>query len=236
MPKKLMLTFFILLVLSFLSISATGSDTFPTPVAAFTGSPRTSGAVPLTVRFTDLSTGTGPLTYAWDFNNDGTIDSTVQNPSYTYTSVGSYAVNLTVMDAGGQNITMKPGYITLLTPQPITGPILPYNFINLYMANDEGVKYDEPNGVQASGTYNYIPNTYYLAMYGGMNSEHMSTDPSNPAGQVSTTTNLSGTFWIAQTGGQPTMYRYYCNVCRQRDHPRRFQPPYTVERIHLGEG
>jgi PKD repeat protein len=34
--------------------------------------------------------------YAWDFNNDGTTDSTDQNPSYTYTASGTYSVKLTV--------------------------------------------------------------------------------------------------------------------------------------------
>ena len=47
-------------------------------VVDFTATP-TSGTAPLSVTFTDTSTG-GPTAWAWDFNNDGTTDSTVQNP------------------------------------------------------------------------------------------------------------------------------------------------------------
>ena len=47
------------------------------PVANFTANV-TNGLAPLTVKFTDTSTGTGIVTWNWDFNNDGAVDSTVQ--------------------------------------------------------------------------------------------------------------------------------------------------------------
>ena len=50
--------------------------------ADFSATP-TSGTVPLNVQFTDLSTG-NPTSWGWDFDNDGVIESTSQNPSYTY--------------------------------------------------------------------------------------------------------------------------------------------------------
>ncbi|MDO8282508.1 MAG: PKD domain-containing protein, partial [Thermodesulfovibrionia bacterium] len=66
------------------------SDTSPT--AGFTGNP-TSGRAPLTVTFTNSSTGNDqPLTYEWDFDNNGTVDSTLSNPSYEYTTEGTYTV------------------------------------------------------------------------------------------------------------------------------------------------
>jgi len=65
----------------------------------------------LTVRFTDQSTGTGPLTYAWDFNNDGTVDSTLKSPTNVYSSPGSYAVKLVVTGPGGTDAEVKTGYI-----------------------------------------------------------------------------------------------------------------------------
>ena len=58
------------------------------PTAGFYGVPL-SGTAPLAVQFTDQSTGTGPLTYAWDFNNDGITDNTTQSPSYTYSTAGN---------------------------------------------------------------------------------------------------------------------------------------------------
>jgi PKD repeat protein len=89
------------------------------PVAAFSGSPR-SGTVPLTVTFTDASTGTGPLTYAWDFQNDGTMDSTLKSPGYQYTAAGTYTVNLTVTNAAGNDSEIKSSYITVIPPTIIS--------------------------------------------------------------------------------------------------------------------
>lgn len=60
--------------------------------ANFTATP-VSGYAPLTVQFTDLSTGS-PNTWSWDFNGDGVIDSQVKNPTYTYSAPGNYTVYL----------------------------------------------------------------------------------------------------------------------------------------------
>lgn len=59
------------------------------------------GAAPFNVQFTDYSSGSNgnPVTsWKWDFNNDGVIDATTQNPTYTYTQNGKYSVALTVGD------------------------------------------------------------------------------------------------------------------------------------------
>ena len=61
-------------------------------VAAFAPSD-TTGMGPLTIDFTDLSTG-NPTTWHWDFG-DATTD-TVQNPSHTYTEVDTFTVTLIV--------------------------------------------------------------------------------------------------------------------------------------------
>lgn len=87
------------------------------PVADFSGTP-TSGDAPLTVAFTDASTGS-IASYEWDFNNDGTTDSTAQNPSYTYTTPGIYTVKLTVTGPGGSDDETKTGYITVKEPAPV---------------------------------------------------------------------------------------------------------------------
>ena len=71
------------------------------PVAGFKADPL-SGTSPLEVQFTDQSTGASPLAYAWDFNNDGTVDSTLQSPKITLTDEGTYNVNLTVYQCGRQ--------------------------------------------------------------------------------------------------------------------------------------
>jgi len=45
------------------------------------------------------------ITYAWDFTNDGIIDSILANPSYTYTTRGTYTARLTVTDKSGLSAT-----------------------------------------------------------------------------------------------------------------------------------
>ncbi len=87
------------------------------PIANFSSDVQT-GTVPLKVNFTDLSTGLGPLTYAWDFDNDGITDDTTQNPSYTYATAGTYTVNLTVTNAAGSDSEVKAGYVSG-TSEPI---------------------------------------------------------------------------------------------------------------------
>jgi trimeric autotransporter adhesin len=83
------------------------------PTASFTASP-TSGTAPLTVNFTDTSSG-NPNEWAWDFQNDGIVDSTVKNPTFTYTSVGTYSVRLTVTNSVSSSNTTKANYITVAT-------------------------------------------------------------------------------------------------------------------------
>ena len=63
-------------------------------VADFSAAP-VSGDAPLTVNFTDKSLY-NPQSWSWDFDNDGTIDSTEQNPSFLYTNSGSFSVKLSV--------------------------------------------------------------------------------------------------------------------------------------------
>jgi PKD repeat protein/glucose/arabinose dehydrogenase len=74
------------------------------PIAHATAD-RTSGPAPLTVEFDGSSSrhpdGT-PITFAWDFDGDGTTDSTEATVSHTYTEVGDYTARLTVTDVDGR--------------------------------------------------------------------------------------------------------------------------------------
>ena len=75
------------------------------------------------IQFTNLSGGgVAPLGYQWDFNNDGTWDSTAQSPSYTYGSAGTYTVVLKVTDnATNMDTETKTDYVTTLTLPVISG-------------------------------------------------------------------------------------------------------------------
>ncbi len=93
------------------NIKITVNDIFIPPVADFTASP-ISGNNPLNVVFTDLSTG-NITSWAWDFNNDGIVDSNLQNPNYVYNTPGTYTVNLTVNGPAGNENLIKTGYIVV---------------------------------------------------------------------------------------------------------------------------
>jgi gliding motility-associated-like protein len=67
--------------------------------AVFTNNAPLSCSAPETILFTNQSTGTGVLSYQWAFGDGGT--STAQNPSHTYTTAGSYSVQLIVTNANG---------------------------------------------------------------------------------------------------------------------------------------
>ncbi len=69
----------------------------------------TSGTSPLTVNFTDYSTG-GPTAWSWTFGDSNS--STVQNPSHTYSSTGTYTVALTATNSAGNNTMTKTNYIS----------------------------------------------------------------------------------------------------------------------------
>ncbi len=77
-------------------------------VANFTATP-SAGPAALTVSFTDTSFTDDPAGiqwWMWDFENDGIVDSTVQNPTFTYFYPGSQTVALTVGDTMNPNNTM----------------------------------------------------------------------------------------------------------------------------------
>lgn len=67
-----------------------------------------SGPAPLTVQF-DGSASSDPeeeeLTYAWDFDGDGTTDATTPTASHTFTTAGAYNPRLTVVDPAGKDGT-----------------------------------------------------------------------------------------------------------------------------------
>jgi len=75
----------------------------------------TEGHVPLTVHFTDLSTGENPIiSWEWDFDDDGVIDSEEQDPTWTYYEEGTYTVSLMVSDGSVSDTETKEDYITVL--------------------------------------------------------------------------------------------------------------------------
>jgi len=85
------------------------------PIAAdFIGTP-IAGQLPLTVAFSDRSTGS-PTSWSWSFGDGGA--STSQNATHEYTDAGTYTVSLTAGNATSQDTTTKTNYISVSAPVP----------------------------------------------------------------------------------------------------------------------
>jgi PKD repeat protein len=94
------------------SVPPTATIAAVPPVASFTVSANT-GDAPLTVQFTNTSTGDA-TSFAWNFGDNSPIDPN-PNPAHTFAQPGTYNVTLTVAGPGGQN-TSNPTVITVNAP------------------------------------------------------------------------------------------------------------------------
>lgn len=96
------------------------------PIADFTIS-NTSGCIPHNVTFTDNSfSDTTIVSWEWFFGDGNT--STLQNPTHSYTQIGSYGTMLIITDASGCVDTFVS-----TTPVQVTNPIA--NFLAFTSAN-----------------------------------------------------------------------------------------------------
>ena len=88
----------------------------PRVYAEFSNSSPTGNyeTVPAQVDFTDRSvTNAGTIvSWQWDLDDNGTIDSTEQNPTFEYSTPGLYTVRLTVRDnLGNSDTKIKENYV-----------------------------------------------------------------------------------------------------------------------------
>src|ERR1700751_4405613 len=101
LPKNF--SFYAVVLISFLF-----SYTLQAQVQAnFSGAPL-SGCAPLSVAFTDLSTGS-PSSWNWNFGNGNT--STLKNPGATYSNPGTYTVTLTASNGSSSDTKTRTNYI-----------------------------------------------------------------------------------------------------------------------------
>jgi len=151
------------------------------PVANFQAIP-TSGAAPLQVQFTDISTG-NPTQWQWDINNDGIVDYTVQNPLHAYTSVGTYTVKLSVTGPGGSNTLIRTNYISVSAPQSI----------NVYLNANKGAAIQSGGYIQfrVTGLYSYIRHgsSYYSLNSGDIVKMEITNDGTGSIYATSNTIN-----------------------------------------------
>jgi formylglycine-generating enzyme required for sulfatase activity len=145
----------------------------PPPVASFTQD-RVLGAAPMTVQFTDTSTG-APTGWQWDFDNNGTVDSTVQNPSHTYTQNGIYSVRLVASNLGGSTTSVQTNLINVgPSPNPLLNmiEIQPGSFS---MGSTAGTPYEQPVHPVA------ISRTFWIGKFEVTQAQYASLVGSNPS-------------------------------------------------------
>lgn len=135
------------------------------------------GCVPLTVNFTDKSSGA--VQWLWDFGNGNT--STLQNPSAIYYASGVFSISLTVWDGSGNTSTIKktnllrvfknPKALFTASPNPVCpGETVQFSSSTCQPGDTAIVKYswDFGNGNlsnKANPGYSYTtPGTYNISL------------------------------------------------------------------------
>lgn len=132
------------------------------PRAEFTMNDTFNICPPLTVNFTNTSTG--GLTYAWNFGDSNT--SVVASPTNIYVASGIYNPRLIVTDAYGCRDTAIRhasvyGYAGAFSYAPLTGcSPLPTHFSAAVTTNGTGITWDFSDGVTVSGASDTISHSY----------------------------------------------------------------------------
>ncbi|MDD1691574.1 MAG: PKD domain-containing protein, partial [Methanoregula sp.] len=158
------------------------------PVAGFTGNP-VSGIVPLTVRFTDQSTGS-PTSWNWSFG-DGNYSS-LQSPTHTYAFAGIFTVSLNATNSAGSNISTRSNFID------VTGGIIPP--IASFTGNPTSGFV--PLTVQFTDTSNGLPTDWNWSFGDGNYSSSQ-----NPAHTYSVNGSFTVTLNVTNTAGSNTSTR-----------------------------
>ena len=97
------------------------ASTTPAPIAGFAAN-LTAGFAPLTVVFTNASTGS-ITNWLWNFGNGHSItNATSSSVTNIYTTAGKYTVSLQVMGPGGANTSTMANYI-IVSPVPQLGNV-----------------------------------------------------------------------------------------------------------------
>ncbi|HPS73667.1 MAG TPA: PKD domain-containing protein, partial [Bacteroidales bacterium] len=148
----------------------------PKPLAMFSAS---SSCVGTATQFTDLSTAPGSMltSWLWDFG-DGVGTSTVQNPTYTYTTWGTYNVKLIVTNLSNctdsiiMPVTARPTPTADFTYTSFHCPAGQVNFQDLSHGNNAAIVDHywifEPgytsDMVNPTYTYNITDTTYLVTL------------------------------------------------------------------------
>lgn len=136
----------------------------PPVISSIQQSPATGSSdkepAPATITFSAvLSQGSDPITYQWDFTNDGTYDATGQTATYTYAQPGTYTCRLLVSNGEGGTTATTTVYVDNPLPQgdfyasPISGNApLDVQFILTAAGSGETYQWWFGDGNEVGGT------------------------------------------------------------------------------------
>nr|WP_230686530.1 ThuA domain-containing protein [Catellatospora vulcania] len=197
------------------------------PPVALAAADRTSGAAPLAVTFSSAGTydpDGNPFTYAWDFDTDGTVDSTAANPSFTYTTVGRRTATLTVTDSTGKSgnasvvITVGNSAPVVTLTTPANGQVFSFGDLVSYSvtvtdAEDGAI---DCNRVKVSYILGHDTHGHPVTSKNGCSGTIQTTQD----GEHDTAANIFGVFDAEYTdngaNGQPALTSHATNVAQPR--------------------
>jgi formylglycine-generating enzyme required for sulfatase activity len=157
----------------------------PAPVANFTSAPGV-GPSTLAVQFTDTSVGTA-TNWQWDFDNNGTVDSSQQNPTWSYAAPGIYSVRFIASNAGGASSITKTNAV-FVGPQTAANmvPIMPGTF-------SMGSSIGQP-GEQPVHTVN-ITRPFWMGKFEVTQAEYQAVMGSNPSSFIGSNLPVNRVTW-----------------------------------------
>jgi len=178
------------------------------PKADFYATP-TNGTKPLTVSFHDNSTSYDNITSrTWNFG-DGT-NSTEQNPTHNYTTIGTYNVTLTVIEPDGDNDTrIKENYITVQPTAPIIEIISPTTDNPIYTKPGQTIpitfNYTEPDPLNWTIKINTIielTNTTAITPGTGIQTVNITIPETAPDGKYDINVTMFNIYNLSKTATQ----------------------------------
>ena len=149
--------------------TATHQITVSTLPSANFSSSTTTGCIPYTLQFTDLSSSNA-TSWNWTFEGGTPSSSNLQHPSVTYNSVGSYDVSLEVSTPAGSDLIQKEDYITIMdVPNAgfsYTVDLLSVNFNNQSENADSYLWFfgDSGSSTEENPSYTYSDGGFYSVM------------------------------------------------------------------------
>lgn len=153
---------FTILIFTLLTTRLISQSTYITP--GFSAA-STSGCTPLTVNFTNLSSGA--TSYKWDFGN-GSF-STLENPTIVYITPGVYSVKLIAKNGADADSITKTNYISVF-PKPVadfsqttTGHCSNNNIVQFTNTSQNATSFYWDFGDGTSSTLNSPQHTYLTA-------------------------------------------------------------------------